>query len=1260
MGLKPEQFENTNENFSDVTFDVTDGSQTIIPISATVTIVGASDVSDYDGEEHSVVGYSASTENPLYDVDSDFTFSGTAEAKRTNVVEGTDNDGTTEMGLDASQFENVNPNFRDVVFEVTDGYQTIEPIEATVIIVGHNATYDYDGEEHEVTGYDVTIEEGSLYTEDDFNATGSALARGTNAGTVNMNLSPARFSNKNKNFSNVTFEVTDGYLTIEPISAKVTIKGHTGTFAYDGEEHVVSGYDVSIDNDLYKESDIRVYSTAEVKRTQAGTTEMGIHETTFSNKNHNFVNVEFEVEDGWITVNPVVVVSKTLNNLLATRPETFKYDVKLTDDDDKPIADHMLADGVVTDANGVAHFTLDASYRLDASRSFCIPLESSFEVTEDKTDDVNNYRTTVKVGDDESDTNTWQLLTVTDSSTTIAFTNAKTPICKVGNEEFQTIASAVDYIAGLADKTGTIEMLVDYVMPPSDVVTIPSGLDVTIATAGEYDGDGSVATITRSSSFDDGPLFTNNGTLSFGSGEETGGVILDGASIEATGALVSNAGTLNVYKHATLQNAHNTGDGGAVYSSGGSVNVVGGAIVDNTAGKGGAVFAAGGSVVVSDGEISGNEATNTGSGHGGAIYVADGTASISGGTLSANKTTTGNGGAVYVAQGSVDVTGGSISSNEAKDGAAIFIAAGSGTFTGGEVTGNAASSAEGGAVGIGGTSVTLNFSEKPVIIDNVVGGEQRNVCLSADSALVINSNGLSSGASVGIFVPGDGTLYHNRGVSQARFGRYTTTDGANCFSNDRTPGMTVSTSNSWLVWGKPITIESRYRQTFTPSNLPPSDEGEEARKKVYENVYPSSIENYVADLAADYPSGATAAGIAFACAFADGDTSYDQCISQVNWDNSAGTWGFVRRDGSVVTNVDKLILYFSYPSYISVANNTDHTMDISSLTLNTVNAASNGFGFVIARNGATVDHFVPISANDLQLAPNNSIKMMFPGVNNKAYVLNGKLQGVVGEETIEYTYDTAVNGTTRRTDSGSLDAAQATAGFRLTGNTFNVNNSTSTINIVFGDATNICKIVELNADGTVKEEHLYASLQEAVEDGAAHYSDYKVTEKDSDGNDYETVKIEMLRDYLIPGTDAPNVPSGKSFTFTTAVAGKTKGEHSFTPANPDEENPRAKISRDQGNAMSFIRATAGGPGTRVTIKDIIFDGKEVAVSQIDGGVLNTKNCRVDIDNISVISFTANNGGAFYVDYSNSNAFTDRKLTVNWRESLRSSIEIEYR
>ena len=108
--------EGDNPNYAVTT---TSGTFTVSPLSGvTVTVTGKNNTSVYDSEEHIVTGYNAEASSPLYNTENDFAFDGKAEASRTEV-------GTTSMGLTADQFRNVNKNFSDVTFSVTDGYQTI-------------------------------------------------------------------------------------------------------------------------------------------------------------------------------------------------------------------------------------------------------------------------------------------------------------------------------------------------------------------------------------------------------------------------------------------------------------------------------------------------------------------------------------------------------------------------------------------------------------------------------------------------------------------------------------------------------------------------------------------------------------------------------------------------------------------------------------------------------------------------------------------------------------------------------------------------------------------------------------------------------------------------------------------------------------------------------------------------------------------------------------------------------------------------------
>ena len=202
---------------------------------------------------------------------------------------------------------------------------TAATAKVTVTITGHTGSHTYDGNEKTVTGYDVSID-NELYTENDFTFTGTAEAKGTNAGTYPMGLNADQFANTNGNFTNVTFNVTDGWLKINPAETEVTvtITGHTGSHTYDGNEKTVTGYDVSIDNELYTENDFTFTGTAEAKGTNAGTYPMGLNADQFANTNGNFTNVTFNVTDGWLKIDPrpVTLTSGSAERVYNGKPLT--------------------------------------------------------------------------------------------------------------------------------------------------------------------------------------------------------------------------------------------------------------------------------------------------------------------------------------------------------------------------------------------------------------------------------------------------------------------------------------------------------------------------------------------------------------------------------------------------------------------------------------------------------------------------------------------------------------------------------------------------------------------------------------------------------------------------------------------------------------------------------------------------------------------------------------------------------------------------
>ena len=239
----------------------------------------------------------------------------------------------TNVGKSKNTFTyELNGNTKAINYTITTAEGELEVTavtdEVVVTITGHNSTVTYNGSEQSVNGYDVSIApEGVSYTTADFSFNGTAEAKGTDAGTYQMGLKADQFANTNGNFKKVTFVVNDGKLTINPVDeVVVTITGHNDTVPYDGDEHTVTGYDVSISNDLYKEGDFTFSGTAEAKGTDAGTCPMGLKAEQFSNNNENFKKVTFVVEDGSLTINKRNVVltsetaSKTYDGTALTKP----------------------------------------------------------------------------------------------------------------------------------------------------------------------------------------------------------------------------------------------------------------------------------------------------------------------------------------------------------------------------------------------------------------------------------------------------------------------------------------------------------------------------------------------------------------------------------------------------------------------------------------------------------------------------------------------------------------------------------------------------------------------------------------------------------------------------------------------------------------------------------------------------------------------------------------------------------------------------
>ena len=308
----------TSNKFNPNNYSITknEGKLSITPVTdeVTVTIKGNSKATPYNGTVQSVGGYTVeSISNTLY-TSTDFTLNGQAMATGKDAA-------TYPMNLDATQFVNNNTNFSNVKFEIAeDGQLVINP--RAVTLTSETASKDYDGtpltrpnvkaEGNFVDG-EVTIVE----------ATGSVtyVSDGEVTNTIVIT--------EGENFKESNYSITkhEGTLSITEVDAEVTvtIKGHEATATYDGDPHSVEGYEITdISNKLYTKDDVQFTGQAKAEGTEAGTYQMNLSETQFSNTNSNFKKVTFVVEDGSLTINRKSIDDQ--NRITVTKPSDSKYD----------------------------------------------------------------------------------------------------------------------------------------------------------------------------------------------------------------------------------------------------------------------------------------------------------------------------------------------------------------------------------------------------------------------------------------------------------------------------------------------------------------------------------------------------------------------------------------------------------------------------------------------------------------------------------------------------------------------------------------------------------------------------------------------------------------------------------------------------------------------------------------------------------------------------------------------------------------------
>ena len=216
-------------------------------------------------------------------------------------------------------------------YDITKGTGNLEvtPVsdEVTVTITGNAATLKYDGTEQSVTGYTVACSNG-LYTANDFDFTGAAVAKGTNVGTYKMGLDKGQFSNTSANFSNVTFVVEDGWLKIE--GGQIDANAITWTTqdvqkVYDGNPlsafaaHATDKHGNELNVEYSIDGETWTFDPAEISLTHFGSQKVLLRAT-----GSNYAAGQYATSSENIMINkrPVTLTSASANKVYDGKPLT--------------------------------------------------------------------------------------------------------------------------------------------------------------------------------------------------------------------------------------------------------------------------------------------------------------------------------------------------------------------------------------------------------------------------------------------------------------------------------------------------------------------------------------------------------------------------------------------------------------------------------------------------------------------------------------------------------------------------------------------------------------------------------------------------------------------------------------------------------------------------------------------------------------------------------------------------------------------------
>ena len=311
---------------------LTPGALTITKASIAVTFTGESKTVTYNGQNQSIDGI---TPDGLL---KGHTYSGLTYLASGKNVGTYDGEFTGDVKIYDGEVD-VTENYK---ITQTPGALTINPYDKEVVVTieGNTATKEYNGTTQTVTGYKVSSISNNLYTENDYSFSGKHdTAAGITVGTYQMELSKADFSNISKNFSKVTFNVTDGWLKITPIGSLV-ITANSDTKTYDGTPLTNSGY--TFTQDVLKDGDT-LTAVVQGTITDAGTVANKVVSYTITRDNGDGTTTDVTASynqasfvNGTLTVSqkPVTVTAEDKSKVYGTADPDLTAKVEGTLGDD--------------------------------------------------------------------------------------------------------------------------------------------------------------------------------------------------------------------------------------------------------------------------------------------------------------------------------------------------------------------------------------------------------------------------------------------------------------------------------------------------------------------------------------------------------------------------------------------------------------------------------------------------------------------------------------------------------------------------------------------------------------------------------------------------------------------------------------------------------------------------------------------------------------------------------------------------------------